>query len=342
MSILNETYQVCKNIIKHPIRNDVKLLIKLLNTSSSLNPSDNSDRSGFGYLARNRNLEFLGYLVTHIQSEEIKKIIPIINFNPLKDSEVELFEKAHFTIIQITKMCLRNLLVSFPNAELALDNYSNFPYKFKTQPVEEVFSSDESITKLVNAFEQHPSYLFIKDNIRKLPRIIDIPKNHLLMTILAYSREFLKSEPRLMSSDASQILELSRQKSEQADLLRITFSLFCLRLSLKNINKFLYMSFFKDKLPILNNENVFNIKSNHKNILGDFLILESQPIGAELFAIPTESILVKLDLKNHTIDSPYYIESMSSSFMSEYGDKQEFSLRKIDEHMNIVNSFYYR
>lgn len=343
MSILTETYQVCKNIIKHPIRDEVKSLIKLLNVSSSHNnPNDKSDRSEFGYFARNRNLEFLGYLVTHIQSDEIKKIIPVINFNPLKDSEVELFEKAHYTITQINKMCLGDLLKPFPNAELALNNYSNFSYKYKTQPIKELFSFDDSIAKLVNAFEQHPSYLFIKENIKKFPKIIDISKNHLLMTILTYSRDFLKSDPKFMSNEALQIMELSRQKSEQADLLRITFSLFCLRLSLKNINKFLYLSFFKDKLPVLNNDNVFNIKSYHKNILGDFLILENQPTGSELFAIPTEPIIVKLDLNNHTIDSPYYIQGISSSFMSEYGDKQEFKLRKIDEHMNIVNSFYYK
>lgn len=342
MSILNETYQVCKNIIRHPIRNEVKSLIKLLNTSSASNPNDKSDRSEFGYLARNRNLEFLGYLVTHIQSDEIKKIIPVINFNPLNDSEVELFEKAHNFIIQTNKKCLKKLLASFPNAELALDNYSGFPYNFKKQPIEELADLDESIKNLVNAFELHPSYLFIKENIGKFSKIVNIPKNHLLMTISAYSRDFLKSEPKMLSSEASQIWELSRQKNEQADLLRITFSLFCLRLSLKNIDKFLYLSFFKDKLPVLNNENVFNIKTHHKNMLGDFLILENQPTGSELFATPSEPILVKLDLNNHTIDSPYYIQGISTSIMSEYGDKQEFDLRKIDEHMNIVNSFYYR
>jgi hypothetical protein len=338
MSILSETYNICKSIKSLPIRKEVAALINVLNTTSS--PNSPGDRSTFGYVASKRGVEFLGYLNTHIHSDEIKKLFPQGRFNPLADEEVKLLEKAHSLVMGIHDACLNDLIKIFPNCIMALDTYHDYPYEYGKLQDETSLEMDEPIRRLVDAFEQHPSYLLIKRNINKCPNALNIPKNDLLITMLACSRDLLVKDYKLISDESSQVIEAARKKNGQADFLQILFSLFCLRLSLRTLNRFIYLSFFQDKLAVLDNNNVFHIKTHHTNFLGDFLELDNQPSDSELFSNPGDPILVKLDTGNFVINSPYRIDGMTLSF-GEYGEVQGFELRKIDDHLNIISSFYY-
>jgi hypothetical protein len=74
MNIKTETYNICKEIKKIELRNQVKDLINELNKSSEQDRGTDNDRSYYGYVARNQNAQFMGYLLVDEKREEIEKI----------------------------------------------------------------------------------------------------------------------------------------------------------------------------------------------------------------------------------------------------------------------------
>ena len=326
MNIKTETYNICKEIRKIELRNQVKNLIDKLNRSSEQDRSTDIDRSYYGYVARNQNVQFMGYLLVDEKRKEIEKNSPS-KVPEIKLEEKELLKKAHYIIKYLNEKLTHSVVERVPNLKSTLNPYSQFSYSEFSMDIKQIID----IGTFDNLIEAVSNCNVIK-NINNTPNklIQNNPSEKYLGVILAFIK---KIESYGVHNTPEGFKNLNFKKDSPEYILnQLLFSLMSFRKILENINQLTYQAFLMDKLVVLNDNNIINILENNTHMIGQGLTILIQPFASEIFTLPGDLILVKHNFSN--INELCVVEGENISFNMELGNQVEFKLRTVDDNLN--------
>jgi len=326
MNIKTETYNICKEIRKIELRNQVKNLIDKLNRSSEQDRSTDIDRSYYGYVARNQNVQFMGYLLVDEKRKEIEKNSPS-KVPEIKLEEKELLKKAHYIIKYLNEKLTHSVLERVPNLKSILNPYSQFSYSEFSMDIKQIID----IGTFDNLIEAVSNCNVIK-NINNTPNklIQNNPSEKYLGVVLAFIKK-IESYGVHNAPEGFKNLNFKKDSPEYI-LNQLLFSLMSFRKILENINQLTYQAFLMDKLVVLNDNNIINILENNTHMIGQGLTILIQPFASEIFTLPGDLILVRHNFSN--INELCVIEGENISFNMELGNQVEFKLRTVDDNLN--------
>lgn len=324
MNIKTETYNICKEIKKIELRNQIKDLINELNKSSEQNRG--SDRSYYGEVARNQNAQFMGYLLVDERREEIEKNRPS-KVPEIELEEKELLKKAHYIIKYLNEKLTHSIVERVPNLKSTLNPYSQFSFQEYSLDITHIIE----IGTFDNLIEVVSNCNVIK-NIDNTPNklIQNIPYEKYLGLVLAIIKRIERYGVHNTPEDFKYLN--FEEDSPEYILNKLLFLLMSFRKILENINQLIYQSFFMDKLVVLNDNNIINILENNTHTIGQGLTILIQPIAREILTNSGDIILVKHNFTN--INKLCVVEGENISFNTELGYQIEFKLRTVDDNLN--------
>lgn len=326
MNIKTETYNMCKEIKKIELRNRVRGLIDELNISSKKNKGASNDRSEYGYIARNQNAQFMGYLLVDEKREEIEKNSPS-KVPEIELEEKELLKKAHYIIKYLNVKLTHSIVERVPHLKSTLNPYSQFSYPEFTIDITQIIDIS-TFDSLIEAVSNCNVIKNINNTPNKLTQ--NIPSEKYLDPVLAFIK---KIERYGVHNTPEDFKDLNfREDSSEYILNKLLFSLMSFRKILENINQLIYQAFFMDKLVVLNDNNIINILENNTHMIGQGLTILIQPIGREIFTNSRDIILVRHNFSN--INELCVVEGETISFNIELGNQIEFKLRTVDDNLN--------
>jgi len=324
MNIKTETYNICKEIKKIELRNQVKDLINELNKSSGQNRGIDND---YGYIARNKNAQFMGYLVVDEKREEIKKN-SLSKVSEIELEEKKLFKKAHYIIKYLNEKLTHSIVKRVPNLKSTLNPYNQFSYQEFSMDITQIIdiSIFDSLIEVV-------SNCNVIKNIDNAPNklIHNIPSEKYLGPVLVFIN---KIERYGVHNAPEDFKDLNFKKGTPEYILnKLLFSLMSFRKILENINQLIYQAFLMDTLVVLSDNNIINILENSTHMIGQGLTILIQPTTArEILTISGDLILIRHNFSN--INELCVVEEENISFDMELGNQIEFKLRTVDDNLN--------
>jgi len=325
-SIKEIIFSTCKNILGSKIRNDIKNQLHVL---------DRDESGMLAYLARQQNLQFLSYLIIDRDRESYQNLPRPLLINQLSEAQKKYIEIGNDVICRVNAFCLSSLQQINPDLIGLIDPYDEFTYKGSHKAPKKIFTEIINEIDLKETFNDHPGLTIIKRSLRAISNINSQQfQASLRDSIKTIMKNIHTSGIKNVPEDISRFPLSARRDSPEFHIANLLFGLVALKTSLFVIDQMIFSAFNIDKLPVLDNDNVFSIKHNGHNALGEYLITESQPTGSELFASPGDIIFVDLVREDHTINGPFLIENKKMSLGSEYGEKIQFDMRKLDSTLN--------
>ena len=325
MNIKTETFNICKEIKKIELRNQIKDLINELNKSSKQNIG--TDRSYYGEIARNQNTQFMGYLLVDERREEIEKDRPS-KVPEIELEEKELLKKAHYIIKYLNEKLTHSIVERVPNLKSTLNPYSQFTYQEYSLDITQIIDIGifDNLIEVVNNCN-------VIENIDNTPNklIQNIPYKTYLGPVLAIIKRIERYGVHNTPEDFKYLN--FKEDSPEYILNKLLFLLMSFRKILENINQLIYQAFFMDQLVVLDNNNIINILENNTHMIGQGLTILIQPIVArEIFTNSGDIILVKHNFSN--INKLCVVEGENISINMELGNQIEFKLRTVDDNLN--------
>jgi hypothetical protein len=330
VSIDNDVFGICKNIWKIEIREQIKSLIKSLSSFKEEELNTNRDRSILAQIASKQNAQFLGYILAHQRREEIEKNINLPVAALLPD-EYELLCRAHFIIEYLNNQLVQGLIEDIPNLSGVLNPYCLFSYKEPDFNISELIDVN-IFGSIIKSFRTIPPYL----TLNKVPLNIStkINEDGYIQGALEFIRRIEERGVHEIPEDFHELRNAKLMNTPERIVQMLFFSVMALRKTICNIDQLIFQAFIKDKLVVLNEENIINIVHNNTHMIGRGLTILIQPTYNEFTAHPGEIILVKFQTKNYKIDKMCFVEGMKSRFLNENGDTIEFNLRVLDDNLN--------
>jgi len=326
MNIKTETYNICKEIKKIELRNQIKDLINELNISSKQNKGASNDRSEYGYIARKQNAQFMGYLIVDEKREEIEKDSPS-KVPEIELEEKELLKKAHYIIKYLNEKLTHSIVERVPNLKLTLNPYSQFSYQEYSLDITQIINIS-TFDSLIEAVSNCNVIKNIDNTSNKL--IQNISSKNYLGLVLAFIKRIERYGVHNTPEDFKDLN--FKEDSPEYILNKLLFSLMSFRKILENIDQLIYQAFFMDKIVVLNDNNIINILKNNTHMIGQGLTILIQPIAREIFANLGDLILVKHNFSN--INKLCVVEGENISINMELGNQIEFKLRTVDDNLN--------
>lgn len=330
MSINYELFAICKTIWKIELREQIKSLIKSLNSLCEEDINSNRDRTMLSQIARKQNAQFLGYILAHERREEIEKNINL-SVAALLPDEYELLCKAHCIIKYLNNQLVQSLVKDIPSLSGVLNPYCIFSDKEHDFNIRELV--DVSIfDSIIKSFRTIPSYLALK----KVPLNISakINEDGYINGALEFIRRIEERGVHEIPEDFHELRNASLMNTPERIVQMLFFSVMALRKTISNIDQIIFQAFIQEKLVVLNEENIINIVHNNTNMIGRGLTILIQPTYNEFTTHPGEIILVKFQMKDYKIDKMCFVEGIKSRFLNENGDTIEFNLRVLDDNLN--------
>jgi hypothetical protein len=330
MSIQNSTYQLCKSVQKSEKRKVLANLIIALNFGKS---------SHFGYMARNftkyPKLQILGYLLVDQHREKLEESHKI-KLDSLEDDEVYLLMSAHKQLTELNRLCVSPLVEKIPEVKLAIDPYNIFPYDEKPFDKNYDLLDKQSIENLALTFHKHPAINIALETAEILNE--EINEEHYFQDVGNFSQELLDATP---FKSPEWLSEVRRQRENNARKmhLRHMLALVSIRDSLANINQLIFQAILRDKLVIIDEDNIIDLSPTYNSDSGSAITVTCQTSDAQ-FLIPIETptwnvgILVLLKgIYGYKDTQLGRIETSHTNIFGE-SDTAKFEIRIIDENMN--------
>lgn len=333
MTIREAAFSLCKEIQQWPFRQEVKDLLHRIDTTTDARSQRGDNYGELGYLAKQQFLEILGYLAINAKADEIHKLPVPLSIKKLDAHELDILETGHRFITEAIQQCAGKLDPQLPNISTVLSPYSRIAYTLRTTPNQR--PGTPSATALVDAFQTHPCLRAITATINALPQIKTLTPPQIAAGVLGVEQQIAKHG---LFSAPSEFHELSFQPRNPGLVMKtFLFNLVGLRSSLRNAAHLMYQAFRFQHLPVLNNDNVFQIEKQVGHALGESIRFVALPEGIENYPHspnPGDIIVVKLKLDHGEINGEFFTAETAMSFSRDFGSSLWVGTRRIDANLN--------
>ena len=308
--------------------------VKLRDLIHSLNRVDEQrDRSNFGYLARKQHLQFLGFLLVDFQRSTNPKasLLPIPEIDL---SEIELLVAAHESFMELSNACLAPVANLLPNPLILVDTYTRYGYKSGGYSKEINLLTEPALQQVVESFHNHPAIGLLIESVTNLiahDQAFDFDGNRNL--ILQLEKELKLVGP----TKTPDILHKMFLSGRQSEVYRHSYNIMSSILSIKNsldvLRQLLFQAVLMDKLPVLNNENVFDVSGGRTN-LARYHVSSFQIDHQIWFVQPTEVVFANINADAYQIKDLCLMGAMQMSLSIETGNTMSAEFWELDGNLN--------
>ncbi|MCF6409560.1 hypothetical protein [Pseudalkalibacillus salsuginis] len=346
MSILKVAYELCKTVIKSPLREEVSVMMNEIKKFQEVQIGEKLDKYEMGKTIRNQsaekaNIQFYGYLIADSKRKEIEKefnrLVP-----ELSQEHFDLLTKLQREFIFIDEKII-NLLPSNLIHRSTLNPYSMYGnIVTKDGSFKSSLFTEEQLDRLKSSFRRHKGFQEIGkipvDLYSELNKISDEKienANHV------FTDRLYKAGVMTHPNDMLEAIRGAKRGNAVIPV-KYIFSLMCIRESIHTLNQLIYQAFLQDKLPVFNEDNLISIKSS-SHLGGKGYSLKSQ---YEYSLKPRDLVHVIDPYDTNPFPILCQIESATISFNNEFGSHEDLKLRVIDEDLNpfqgILESLNYK
>ncbi|MFG6113662.1 hypothetical protein ACGTN9_00640 [Halobacillus sp. MO56] len=347
MSILKVAYELCKTVIKSPLREEVSVMMNEINHFQEVQIGQKLDKYEMGKSIRNQsavkaNIQFYGYLIANHKRKEIEKDLNCL-VPELSQKHFNLLTKLHkefmFVDEKIIKLLPDNLIHRRTLNPYSM--YGNVVSKDLSSFKSSIFSEDQ-LERLKSSFRKHKGFQEIgKIPVNLYSELNKVSDEKIENTNYVFTDRLYKAGVMTYPDDMLEAIR-SAKRGNALIPLKYMFSLMCIRESIHTLNQLIYQAFLQDKLPVYNEDNLISIESS-SHLGGEGYTLKSQ---YEYNSKPRDLVHVINPYDTEHIPKLCQIESATISFKNEFGSHEDLKLRVIDEDLNpfkgILESSNYR
>lgn len=327
MSVLKKSYEVCKILKQIDFRDDIRQLIRALNSSGGEDGSVHSGNGHFGYVARQQRAQFMGYLIVDEKRDAVND--GGLGFiAPLSTKDKELLQKGHYVIKFFCDWAIRTVTKGSFYPLVLFDPYSFFSYP----------KYDMDVTALLepNVFQHLAEEIKFSTPVQELlngqETMSHLDGGKLQGLIRYFTNRVERYGVHAAPPDFVEMILPSSRKSREYGGVRQLFACMSLRQTMSNIAQLFFQAFLYDRLVVFNEENIIDRVHQKLHAVGEGLTLLIQPIGGEIRSEPGDIVLVKSKVLD--IDAVCLINGIGVSFSRELGTTMRLDLRILDEELN--------
>jgi hypothetical protein len=330
-SIRDEAYALCKSVLASP--SIANLRSAYLNIHSTW----------FEYHTRQFNAQFLAYLLVdeHLDLVNQRDPEPVPHLLP---HERDLLFSAHQQVVDLDRLCLAPIQAGLPQIAIpmfmaALDPYNRFSISPLPTTRTPTLLTPEAMERMARSFHSHPAIGIALDNlgayagtildtVRDATAFNTQPEPNLVVHVLDWTRLLTSKGATDVGSELTRLTLYEPTDSPNRPPARFISALASLRTSLAALNQLVYQATFTDKLPILDEDNVIDLKTTPSLVstLADVVFQRSEKL-----ALVTTGQLVRLKLPDQ-VDMLAQVEPWSMEFAD---DTIQTVLREVDENLNL-------
>jgi len=331
----NSVFALCKKILKE--ENHLSLHKLMHDLQIAPNPPEDSGRSDFGYVARQSNNQFYGYLFTDEHIKEYKAETMFKSLSPLEPSERLLISKGQATLNMFIDACLADLRKKYPNIAHAVNPYSK--YKPIRPITEQSYLVQSDFAECASAFKNSPAYNAIMNSpISAL--LAELSEIEVMQLVGVMAKDISETSPDSISED---ITTLSLRwnhapKTPQTLLFYASCMMIALRDMLRTACQLLFAAFVGGDLLVINNENVFRIDTRASSCINEYMtVLIQGSVFSPITGSVGNVLLIDCDpFENEHIHEFGFLYSESISFSREMGETSKLTFVLLDEHLNSI------
>lgn len=332
MSVKSSALRLCGYVRASSDRDRVRCLLLGIDRL----PDEDSgaiDRSSFGYLARQLQVQLLGYLVVNERSESLTPLMRLSQTPPLSDGERRELEGVHAWIRRLNSMCLEPLMARLPECAKAVDPYGSYSYSMPVDTVPATIVSEDAMAAVADAFHQHPAVGIATQGLGSV--VDNIQESTYHEAVLSMTEHILKAGVAGAPVELDRLAHLEPPGSSRRLVARRVAAVVCLRASMAVLDQLVYQSLVSDRLPLLNEDNIIVVKSRTSHLTGTGISLlyqpnERAPVLADLLAVA----LVRCGPARIPGAILCRLEAMRYEASEEYGETVEIGLRELDDNLN--------
>jgi hypothetical protein len=332
VTILRSAYNVCGYVRQLPFRSSVARLMHRINFSTAGETNRDPRLDDLGMQGRNAEAQFAGYLAAlqglatswDPASEQRGRGI-------LENNELGLLEQAHQFILDINTLLVTNLNKRI--GELIRGPYHQFTWLPPYQGTREYDFDCVAIAQLCQALGQHPACSVISAIVPTLNEVVvDDISSRIQSQVEEIASRIHTGGVEHVSSDIDNMIRLARTDAQRH--YKLLAALVALKCSLLNLDQLIYQAFQRDKLPVLDENSVFQVSSGWHSI-GHYAVIRAIPTESTAFLEPGDLVLVKAPLgEDKMIDNLYCMGGLQVSWSQDTGYECEYHMRRVDENLN--------
>lgn len=333
MSLRSKVFSLCKEIQKDESYAALRSLIHDLHVAPD--GSENFGRSGFGYVSKQGNSQFYGYLFTDENVETYKQDTIFKYLTALSAEERRMIERGHATLQLLIHECLSELVKKYPNMENALNPYSKFkPIRAVS---EQPYLSASKIAGCVIAFKSCPVYsALMASPVASL--LSSLPEEECMRLVALMSKELTDKSPDDVSEDIRTLAMRYHHTSKTPET--VLFHASCLMVALKDMLwmacQLLFSAFIGGDIIVINNENIIRIEKNVSSAVGKYMVVLVQGvIMAPIVGAVGNVLLIDCDPNaDHHIHEFGFVHRETISHTKDTGGTSKLTFKILDEHLN--------
>ncbi len=320
MSIKERAYGMCKDVRASLSRPTLKAVLAGL------------DAGQFGYLARNQNIQFLGYLMVDKKRSAIENGPFPIQIPPLAQEDLSILETAHSELVLLNRRCISPLVDQLKLSEAIVDPYNRYEYSLPSGTADASFASAEATDAVVSSFKNHPALSIAIDS--RLPQMSMVSKEQYVKSMLTFDEILNRVGVFHAPKELTDMMRGESHNSPGRIVTRHFIALVCIRASLSILDQMVFQAILRDKPAFFSEENVIAIKKSASNLVSRGLAITYQPTEETLFVQCTELVLVKLKGLGMESAELWRVEAIQSEFSQDFGEQITIDLRNVDDNLN--------
>lgn len=325
MNLKDQTYAICKKIVKSEERKQINELLRQFYYIQKEDHHSKHDRSAYREFAEHKNSQLIGYIIADHKKEEIENIYPPFRWcEKLSTDEYELILSTHKFFNDLNLACINSITSQFPELSLVLNHYEKHKIEIPKHTITNQIISNHDVDQIVNSFD---NYIGVIELISTYNEIRDelAGKNDEYFANIAD-----KFENQL---DKNRAILLVKENTKQFTVVKFLSLLITLRRIIFFMDELLYQSLLHNNLRIINEKNLIQIKNTSKTNYQLIIEIVAQPsrkfvdfgLGLVIF-ITEDQLMIPGELFN-IIQSKF-------SFSQELGKEIELKMVYLDEHLN--------
>jgi len=331
MSMQTDAYQLCKTVWSSSPRDQLRDLISAINTPRD-GLGSQSDRSHLGYIARQLGAQLLGYLVVDRDRAKLEEATFTGDIPQLSPQERRLLESTHRQILRLNSQCVEGLTKRLPKCATAVDPYTRFHYVLPDDTPKTQIFAPEAAHMIAASFREHPAVLLALETAEPFYEGI---------TEGSYAEQVFKLTDGLLRAGVSRapqglglLVTMESKDSPNRVVARHLGALICVRASIATLDQLIYQAILSNRLPILNDANMIEIRYRTKHLCGT---------GISVIYQPDEQAGIEDLLTLFLIRCPPYgipatqlcqVETLHVEASLDFGETVEVGLREIDHNLN--------
>lgn len=326
-NIKSSLFNITKEIMKSDDRKKVFEKMKFLR-------SDTETQGSIDYIAKKESLQFLGYLLIY---NDRKKILEneMFKIPNLDDEILQIIKLAHNTLRVLCERCIEPLQKIFPKSYNTINPYWSYPNS-------SLFDSDEIISlestdEFIKNFHDHPIFNLLEVKIKQISKITELEDRQFFESIFLFKQHISTFGLKNCPTDFRDLIrDINKSSSPKTTATLVYLALISLHSSLQNIYQLLYQAFTKDKLTVLNEDNVFAMLYYSPNVLSNIFELSSD----EPIYDCGEIVLIDIPFEADGRKKKEFgvVETINLRFSQEYGEELDIGLRTINKNFSSYSN----